>query len=75
MIVRTEGQYSLVQLEQARLFSSLLHGTQAKLVSIQFSSLKEKKHTVKDRFCLLIRKKVTLQEIAHESISLVRLRN
>ena len=42
MIVRTEGQYSLVQLEQARLFSSLLYGTQTKLVSIQFAGLKEK---------------------------------
>ena len=46
MIVRTEGQYSLVQLELARLFSSLLYGTQTKLVSIQFAGLKEKKHTV-----------------------------
>ena len=48
MIVPTEGQYSLVQLEQARLFSSLLHGTQAKLVSIhEFAGLKEKNTRLK----------------------------
>ena len=47
MIVRTEGQYCLVQLEQVRLFSSLLHGTQAKLVSIQFAGLKEKNTRLK----------------------------
>ena len=60
MIVRTEGQYSLVQLELARLFSSLLYGTQTKLVSIQFAGLKEKKHGLRP-FLFVGPEKVTLQ--------------
>ena len=50
MTVQTEGQYFLVQLEKASLFSSLLYGTQTKLVSIQFADCQERKRTVYDRF-------------------------
>ena len=51
MTVQTEGQYFLVQLEKASLFSSLLYDTQTKLVSIQFADCQDKKkHTVYDRF-------------------------
>ena len=50
MTVQTEGQYFLVQLEKASLFSSLLYGTQTKLVSIQFSNCQEKKKHGYDRF-------------------------
>ena len=49
MTVQTEGQYFLVQLEKASLFSSLLYGTQTKLVSIQFADCQERKRTVYDR--------------------------
>ena len=45
MTVQTEDQYFLVQLEKASLFSSLLYGTQTKLVSIQFADCQDKKKT------------------------------
>ena len=45
----TEGQYSPVRRELARLVSSLLHGTRAMLV-LNFLAFKNKKYTADDRF-------------------------
>ena len=45
----TEGQYSPVRLELARLVSSLLYGTRAMLV-LNLSAFENKKHTAYDRF-------------------------
>ena len=45
----TEGQYSPVRLEQARLVSSLLYGTQVMLVS-KLPAFKNKKYTSYDHF-------------------------
>ena len=45
----TEGQYSPVRLELARLVSSLLHGTRAILV-LNLPAFEEKKYTAEDRF-------------------------
>ena len=45
----TEGQYSPVRLELARLVSSLLYGTRAMLV-LNFPAFKNKKYTAYDRF-------------------------
>ena len=45
----TEGQYSLVRLELARLVSSLLYGTRAMLV-LNFPTFENKKYTAYDRF-------------------------
>ena len=45
----TEGQYSPVRLELARLVSSLLYGTQAMLV-LNFPAFENKKYTAYDRF-------------------------
>ena len=45
----TEGQYSPVRLEQARLVSSLLYGTRAMLVS-KFPAFENKKYTSYDHF-------------------------
>ena len=45
----TEGQYSPVRLELARLVSSLLYGTLAMLV-LNFPAFENKKYTAYDRF-------------------------
>ena len=45
----TEGQYSPVRLELARLVSSLLYGTRDMLV-LNFPSFENKKYTSDDRF-------------------------
>ena len=45
----TDGHYSPVQLEQARLVSSLLYGTQVMLV-LTLPAFKNKKYTSFDRF-------------------------
>ena len=45
----TEGQYSPVRLELARLVSSLLYGTRAMLV-LNFPAFENKKYTAYDRF-------------------------
>ena len=45
----TEGQYSPVRLELARLVSSLLYGTRAMLV-LNFLAFENKKYTAYDRF-------------------------
>ena len=45
----TEGQYSPVQLELARLVSSLLHGTRTMLV-LSLPAFENKKYTAYDRF-------------------------
>ena len=45
----TEGQYSPVRLELARLVSSLLYGTQAMLV-LNFPAFENKRYTAYDRF-------------------------
>ena len=45
----TEGQYSPVQLELARLVSNLLYGTRAMLV-LNFLAFEDKKYTAYDRF-------------------------
>ena len=45
----TEGQYSPVRLELARLVSSLLYGTRAMLV-LNFPAFEYKKYTAYDRF-------------------------
>ena len=45
----TEGQYSPVRLELARLVSSLLYGTRAMLV-LNFQVFEDKKYTAYDRF-------------------------
>ena len=45
----TEGQYSPVRLELARLVSSLLYGTWAMLV-LNFPAFENKKYTAHDRF-------------------------
>jgi len=45
----TEGQYSPVRLELARLVSSLLYGTRAKLV-LNLQAFENKKYTAYDRF-------------------------
>ena len=45
----TEGQYSPVRLELARLVSSLLYGTRALLV-LNFRAFENKKYTAYDRF-------------------------
>ena len=45
----TEGQYSTVRLEQARLVSSLLYGTQVMLVS-KLPAFENKKYTSYDHF-------------------------
>ena len=46
---RSEGQYSPVRLEQARLVSSLLYGTQVMLVS-KLPAFENKKYTSYDHF-------------------------
>ena len=45
----TEGQYSPVRLELARLVSSLLYGTRAMFV-LNFPAIEDKKYTAYDRF-------------------------
>ena len=45
----SEGQYSPVRLELARLVSSLLYGTRATLV-LNFPAFEDKKYTAYDRF-------------------------
>ena len=45
----TEGQYSPVRLELARLVSSLLYGTRAMLV-LNLRAFENKKHSAYDRF-------------------------
>ena len=47
--VRTEGQYSPVRLELARLVSSLLYGIRAMLV-LNLPAFENKKYTAYDRF-------------------------
>ena len=45
----TEGLYSPVRLEQARLASNLLYGTWTKLATFEFAGIREQKHTAHDR--------------------------
>jgi len=46
----TEGQYSPVRLQQARLVSSLLYGTPGKLQIVNLPAFENKKYTAYDHF-------------------------
>ena len=45
----TEGLYSPVRLEPARLASNLLYGTWTKLATFELAGIREQKHTAHDR--------------------------